>query len=56
MASKKQIGIFWGSEFLSVAEMQRDQVIFSAAIPRQLTEGLKSSMTPEGMAASEATH
>ncbi|MFA6378756.1 MAG: pilus assembly protein PilM [Candidatus Omnitrophota bacterium] len=40
MASKKQLGIFWGLEFLSIAEMQRDQLSFSAVIPRQIIENL----------------
>lgn len=36
MASKRQFGIFWGPEFLSVAETQRNELIFSAIIPRQI--------------------
>ncbi len=56
MASKKQIGIFWGSEFLSVAEMQRDQLIFSAAIPRQIPDNLNPPLSAEGMAISEDVH
>jgi len=43
MASKRQFGIFWGPEFLSIAETQRSQLIFSAVIPRQLEENI-----PEG--------
>lgn len=35
MAAKKQIGIFWGRDFLSVAETEGDHLTFAAAILRK---------------------
>lgn len=55
IASKRQFGIFWGSEFLSVAETQRNNLVFSAVIPRQISETLVSApadlsiVTPENI-------
>lgn len=56
MSSHKNIGLFWGPEFLSIAETQRDQLTFAGAIPRQSPEFLEQSQSPKSIAESESLH
>ena len=56
MSANKNIGIFWGPEFLSIAETQRDQLIFAGAIPRQSLELLGQPQGAKETAESENLH
>lgn len=53
MTAKKQIGIFWGKDFLSVAEEQAGKLIFVAAIPRKNPEKNEPFSTPDNVTNSE---
>ncbi|HQL41638.1 MAG TPA: pilus assembly protein PilM, partial [Candidatus Omnitrophota bacterium] len=56
MSSNKNIGIFWGSEFLSIAETQRDQLTFAGAIPMQSPELLEQPKSAKEAAETESLH
>ncbi|MCX5681766.1 MAG: pilus assembly protein PilM, partial [Candidatus Omnitrophica bacterium] len=56
MSMKKQIGIFWGPESLSLAETQRDQLIFAATIPRQIPTSSEPSTGLQNVTAPENIH
>lgn len=56
MSSNKNIGIFWGSEFLSIVETQRDQLTFAGAIPRQSPELLEQPKNAKEAAETESLH
>lgn len=53
MSDKKQIGIFWGNDFLSFAEMQGDKLAFAAAIPRKNPEKNEPAASGENPSAPE---
>ncbi len=56
MSSNKNIGIFWGSEFLSIVETQRDQLTFAGAIPRQSPELLEQPKNAKEATEAENLH